>query len=194
MPAPATAPRSSSREAFILAAAGLLRRRGYAATGLKEIVAASGAPRGSLYFHFPGGKEQLAAEAIARAGRELEGAIAALLDSHDELGPGLAALVDALAAGLERSGYADGCPVATVALEASASSEPVREAAEDAFARWLAAIERRMRAAGLDPELARRRALLTLSAVEGALVLARAQRDAEPLHAVRDELLALHRG
>jgi TetR/AcrR family transcriptional repressor of lmrAB and yxaGH operons len=194
MPAQASSPRSTSREAFVRAAAGLMRRQGYAATGLKEIVVASGAPRGSLYFHFPGGKEELAAEALTRAGSELERAMRALLAGHEQLGPALAALVDVLAAGLEHSDFADGCPVATVALETSASSEPVRAAAQAAFAAWLAVIEERMLEAGLAPQRARQRALLVLSAVEGALVLARAQRSTAPLLAVREELLELHAG
>jgi TetR/AcrR family transcriptional repressor of lmrAB and yxaGH operons len=181
----------SSRDAFVIATAALLRRQGYAATGLKEIVARSEAPRGSLYFHFPGGKEQLATAAIERSGRELAGAIEVLLCADEDLADGVAALVDGLAVALERSGYSDGCPVATVALEAAATSETVREAAAGAFAAWLAAIERRMIAAGGAPAEAQRRALLVLSAIEGALLLARVQRDPAPLHAVRDELAAL---
>jgi TetR/AcrR family transcriptional repressor of lmrAB and yxaGH operons len=181
----------SSREAFVAATGRLLRRQGYAGTGLKEIVAASGAPRGSLYFHFPGGKEELATAAIEHAGDALGRAIAAALAAHDELGAALAGLVDSLGAGLERSGYADGCPVATVALETATSSEPVRAAAAGAFDAWLRAIEQRLLAAGLPPALARRRALLVLSALEGALVLARARRDLAPLRAVREELVAL---
>src|SRR6185437_10409523 len=68
----------ASRAAFIDATAVLLRRQGYAATGLSEIVERSGAPRGSVYFHFPGGKEELAVAAMARSGEQLRGAIAAL--------------------------------------------------------------------------------------------------------------------
>ena len=69
----------ASREAFIASTGRLLRRQGYAATGLNEIVSRSGAPKGSLYFHFPGGKEELAAAAMERTGEELRGAIAAVI-------------------------------------------------------------------------------------------------------------------
>src|SRR6478672_9352313 len=98
--------RASSRDAFIETTASLLRRQGYSATGLSEIVARSGAPRGSLYFHFPGGKEELATAALARAGEQLRGGIEALLGSRADLGEALAGLLDVLAAGLEASGYA----------------------------------------------------------------------------------------
>src|SRR5580704_5848009 len=98
----------ASREKFIRTTGRLLRRQGYAATGVNEIVAASGAPRGSLYLHFPGGKEELAVAAITRAGEELTHAIEAILASGETLGEALASLLDALAAGLAASDYADG--------------------------------------------------------------------------------------
>lgn len=185
------APGRSSREAFIRTTGRLLRRRGYAASGLNEIVALSGAPKGSLYFHFPGGKEELAVAAMMRSGEQLTRAIEAALDSSEDLGEGMGRLIDALGEGLRSSGYADGCPIATVALEGSTESEAVRAAAACAFDSWLAALRSRIAAAGLDEEAAARRALLALCAIEGALILARAQRDLAPLHAVREELLAL---
>ena len=118
--------RQSSREAFIGATASLLRRQGYSATGLNEIVARSGAPKGSLYFHFPAGKQELAAAAMAHAGEQLAVAIEAVLDASEDLPQGIARLTDALALQLESSQYADGCPIATAALEASGESELIR--------------------------------------------------------------------
>src|SRR3954471_63787 len=100
---------SSSREAFVATTAMLLRRQGYAATGLAEIVARSGAPRGSLYFHFPGGKEELAVAALTSAGEQLRQGIETMLDARATMDEALALLLDALAAGLVASGYADGC-------------------------------------------------------------------------------------
>jgi TetR/AcrR family transcriptional regulator, lmrAB and yxaGH operons repressor len=181
----------SSREAFVATTGRLLRRQGYAATGLNEIVALSGAPKGSLYFHFPGGKEQLAVAAMERAGEQLHDAIAAIVDSGEDLGRALASLVDALAAGLEASAYEDGCPIATVTLEATSGSQTMRDAAASAFRSWLEPLERRLLAAGFGAKAAERRALLVLASIEGALILARARRDLTPLAAVRDELVAL---
>ncbi|HEX7610461.1 MAG TPA: TetR/AcrR family transcriptional regulator [Solirubrobacteraceae bacterium] len=190
-PTRSRAPGRSSREAFIRTTAKLLRRRGYAASGLNEIVALSGAPKGSLYFHFPGGKEELAVAAMTRSGEQLTRAIEGALGSREDLGEGLGLLIDALGEGLRASGYADGCPIATVALEGSTESEAVRAAAAGAFDAWLAVLRSRIAAAGLDEDAAARRALLALCAIEGALILARAQRDLAPLRAVREELLAL---
>jgi TetR/AcrR family transcriptional regulator, lmrAB and yxaGH operons repressor len=169
----------------------LLRRQGYAATGLNEVIAASGAPKGSLYFHFPGGKEELAVAAVSRSGEQLREAIAATLASSEDLGEALARLIDALAAGLEASAFADGCPIATVALETANGSEQMRVMAADVFDSWLAALESRLLTAGLSADAAARRALLVLSAIEGALILARVRRDLTPLAAIRDELVSL---
>lgn len=182
---------ASSRDAFIETTGQLLRRQGYAGTGLNEIVARSGAPKGSLYFHFPGGKEQLAVAAMQRTGEQLRAAIAGILGSSEDLGEALARLIDALAEGLERSDYRDGCPIATITLEAAGDSEPVRTAAAMTFASWLDVLQKRLRSAGLSPSEATQRALLVLSSIEGALILARASRDRAPLVAVRQELRAL---
>ena len=182
---------SAARSQFVATTAQLLQRQGYSATGLNEIVARSGAPKGSLYFHFPGGKQALAAAAMQQSGAQLQGAIAAILAAEPDPGRALAGLIDALAVGLSNSDYRDGCPIATVALETAAASQELRETAASVFDSWLEAIATRLRAAGLPPDRAERRALLVLSAIEGALILARARRDPGPLQAVREELLEL---
>lgn len=181
----------SSREAFVRATGKLLRRQGYGATGLNEIVAASGAPKGSLYFHFPGGKESLAVAAMTREAHVLRDAIAALLDSRADVIEAIGSVIDTLAAGLERSGFQDGCPLATVALEQAARSDTMCDAAAAGFNSWVEQIEQRLLDAGLAEDAAHRKALLLLSAIEGALILARARRDLAPLAAVRAELPAI---
>src|SRR3984893_17226558 len=173
-------PEVSSRDAFIRATGMLLRRQGYSATAVNEIVARSGAPKGSLYFLFPGGKEALAVAAMARSGERLRRAIVAILDSGAALGESLGRLVDAMAIGLEGSSFKDGCPIATVTLEAASGSDAVRAAADAVFATWLGALQARLLAAGLTADQAERRALLVLAAIEGALILARARRDTGP--------------
>lgn len=169
----------------------LLRRRGYAASGLGEIVARSGAPKGSLYFHFPGGKQELAIAAMERSAVQLRDAMAAILDSSEDPDAGIRRLIEALAAGLEQSGFADGCPIATVALETTADSEPMRAAARAAFDSWLQVLSERLVVAGLDPAHAEQRAVLVLAAIEGGLILARARRDVSPLLAVSSQLRSL---
>jgi TetR/AcrR family transcriptional repressor of lmrAB and yxaGH operons len=192
--APTRAAGRSSRQAFIAATGKLLRRQGYAGTGLNEIVALSGAPKGSLYFHFPGGKQELALAAMEQTGEQLRGAIAGTMRTGPGAADSLGRLIDALAAGLEASDYRDGCPIATVTLEAASGAEPIRLTAERVFSSWLGALGDALLASGMSAAAAERRALHVLAAIEGALLLARARRDLGPLQAVRAELLALIEG
>ena len=100
-------------------------------------------------------------------------------------------MIDALAAGLERSDFEHGCPIATVALERATQSEAVRSAADDGFGSWLEQLEQRLLAAGLTEASAASKALGVALSDRGALILARARRDLAPLAAVRAELASI---
>ena len=176
---------------MVLAAAGLFRRKGYDGTGLNEILERSGAPRGSLYFHFPGGKEELAVAAITEVGTTLGSGMEALLTSSDDAGEGIARVIDFLADDLERSDFRGGCPIAAVTLDGAGQSEALREACAGVFDHWLGVIEQRLLAGGWARPAARRRALITLAAFEGGLTVARARRDTAPLRALAEELRGL---
>jgi TetR/AcrR family transcriptional regulator, lmrAB and yxaGH operons repressor len=191
MPATTTAKGQDTRERMVHAAAGLFRRKGYDGTGLNEILERSGAPRGSLYFHFPGGKEELAVAAITEVGTNLGSGMQALLTSSEDAGEGIGRVIDFLADDLERSDYRGGCPIAAVTLDGAGESEAVREACAAVFDHWLAVIEQRLLAGGWGPPAARRRALITLATFEGGLTVARARRDTAPLRALADELRGL---
>jgi len=170
-----------TRERIISANADLLRRQGYAGTGVKQIVAAAGAPFGSLYHFFPGGKEQLGAETIRWSGEMYGRLLSAVFDASPDLVTGVRAFFTAAARQLEDTRYADGCPIATVALEISSASEPLRQACAGVFSSWIDAGTRRLAAGGLPEETARQLAIGLLAALEGAFVLARALRSSEPL-------------
>src|SRR5258708_1534703 len=106
-------PTSDSKDRFLDATARLLRERGFAATGISDVVAASGAPKGSLYFLFPGGKEQLVAEALERASHDTCELMKLALASNKRTRAGLHAVLDFLAQELESSDYRVGCPLGT---------------------------------------------------------------------------------
>jgi TetR/AcrR family transcriptional repressor of lmrAB and yxaGH operons len=162
------------------ATASLLRRQGYHATGLSAIVDESGAPRGSLYFHFPGGKDELACAALEQAGVAWSTRLDAAVASAKDVGDAIDAIVGTLADDLEANGWDNGCPVAAVALEHT--SKAVRDAVAAHYAAWLATIADRLVERFAVPRvLARRFATVALSAIEGALLLARVQRSREPL-------------
>ena len=133
------------------AAVDLLQRQGYHGTGLNELLERSGAPRGSLYHYFPGGKEQIGAEAIARAGGQVAAAVVHLLRAKPSVADAVEALAGLLAAGLEASAFERGCPVATTALEVTPRSEPIRAAAQASFESWLAPLRERLEATGFEP-------------------------------------------
>lgn len=184
--------RRGETKARMLETAGeLYRRYGYHGTGLNQILDESGAPRGSLYFHFPGGKQELAVSAIGASGREIGRGIEQVLRSTDDVGDAVSQIVAFLAADLSDSGWARGCPVGSVAMDAALTSEPVRIACGEIFAEWAGAVEHRLVETGRDAAEARELALLVISAIEGALLIARAQRDAEPLRAAGSRLRAL---
>src|SRR5262245_64284021 len=115
--------RTDSRSRMIAAAAELFRQRGYHATTFSDVVRDSGAPRGSTYFHFPGGKAELAREAIARAGDELEEMVDQAARHADDPASLVRALAQIMAGRLERSGYQSGCPIATMVLELAPGQE-----------------------------------------------------------------------
>ncbi len=181
--------KTGTRERIVTTSAELFRRQGYSATGVKQIVTEAKAPFGSLYHFFPGGKEQLGAEAIRVSGALYEQLIPAVFDPAPDPVSGVRAFFAGAAAHLVETGYEDACPIATVALEVSSSSEVMREACADVFESWIVAGAARFEREGLAPELAREFTIAMLCALEGAFVLARAARSTEPLE-VAGELMA----
>jgi AcrR family transcriptional regulator len=180
---------TDTRERIVSASAQLFARQGYSATGVKQIVTEAQAPFGSLYHFFPGGKEALGAEAIAISGALYEQLIPAVFDPAPDVVSAVRAFFAGAAAHVVQSGYADACPIATVALEVSSASEVMREACVEVFERWIAAGAARFAAAGASEAVARELAIALFCALEGAFVLARATRDTEALD-VAGELCA----
>ena len=180
---------TETRDRIIDASAELLRRQGYAGTGVKQIVAAARAPFGSIYHHFPGGKEELGAAAIRRSGALYELLIPAVFDPAPDLVSAVRLFFEGAAAHLEDSEYEDACPIATVALEVSSTSDTMREACAEVFESWIAAGLPRFTAEGLDEATSRELVIGMIAALEGAFVLARAAQSTEALH-VAGELTA----
>jgi TetR/AcrR family transcriptional regulator, lmrAB and yxaGH operons repressor len=167
---------SESRENTIVTAARLLQRQGYAATGLTQILEESGAPKGSFYFHFPGGKEQLGAEAVALAGSEMNAIIGAVLARHADPAKAVVALGKTWSSWLAGSDYTEGCPITTVALEQSSQSSILRQACAVVFGSWHRQLRDHFVAAGHAPVRAGALARLVLCSFEGAFVIARSER------------------
>jgi AcrR family transcriptional regulator len=189
----------TTRERIVETSAELFRRQGYAATGVKQIVTAAQAPFGSIYHHFPGGKEQLGAEAVRTSGALYELLIPAIFDPAPDLVSAVRAFFAGAAAHLQETDYEDACPIATVALEVASTNEPLREATAEVFDSWIDASSAYFAAAGIPQETARELAFSILCLLEGAFVFSRAMRSTEPLElagasavaAVRSAMVAL---
>jgi len=170
-----------SKEKTVIAAARLMRQQGYHGTALHDILVAGGAPRGSLYFHFPGGKEQIGGAALTLSAEAVRADIARAAETAETVEMFLLGIVRAMAADLERSDYKEGCPIATTALETSAQSEVLGAVSRNGFQKWELEIKRGLFRLGLTAGDADVAATMVLSQIEGALLLARTYRSLEPL-------------
>jgi AcrR family transcriptional regulator len=181
------------RERMVASAALLIRERGARATAISDVLEHSGAPRGSAYHYFPGGRTQLLCEAVDYAGEH----VAAVITGADDGLRLLDTLIDKYRRQLLDSDFRAGCPIVAVSVEAGERQDTERAVIERAaavFDRWSDLIAARFIADGIAPERARELAILATSSLEGAIVLARVRRDLMPLDVVhrqlRDLLLA----
>ncbi|RDI55898.1 TetR family transcriptional regulator [Nocardia mexicana] len=174
---------TGTRARILTAATELMRRQGYGATSVKQLTAAARAPIGSLYHHFPEGKQQIAAEALRTSGAAYIQLIPLLMDPFEELRDAVPAAFAAAAADIEQSGWMNMCPVGTVAGEIADSEPPLREVAAEVIASWIEEGAGYFVRRGLRPGPAREFTLAMLSALEGAFILSRTLRSTEPLHA-----------
>jgi TetR/AcrR family transcriptional regulator, lmrAB and yxaGH operons repressor len=161
-----------TRQRLIDSTARLMRRNGLNGTGVLDVIADSGAPRGSLYYHFPNGKEELVTDAVAQV-REV-------VKRWIETGT-VEQFFSRYARGLEKNDCREGCVVAALAAEGAPHSERLRAASDQAFRAWEDAFARKLEAIGHPRKQARGLATTILCVFEGALVLSRARGNADPL-------------
>lgn len=179
------------RDSIVDTAIALFRKKGYAATGLNDIVAASGAPKGSLYYYFPKGKASIAEAAVTVAGERLVATLRNVAASSSGTGELLRNHAALLAGWLEKSGFRDGCPIATVLLELAPGDRAVTSAGKKAYAARIDCLTDKLIADGHERWRARGLATLCSSAIQGALIQARVERSKAPVLTTADELAAL---
>ncbi|MFH8773983.1 MULTISPECIES: TetR/AcrR family transcriptional regulator [unclassified Streptomyces] len=182
--------RHGPRERMVFSAAQLIRRDGVGSTGMRDVAAHAGAPRGSLQHYFPGGKEQLVNEAVGWAGRYAGKRVARFLAGLGEPTPSglFAAMAAQWTDEYETEGFAGGCPVAAATVDGAAAGISTREAAAAAFATWRAPVAEALTGMGVPAARADSLATLMISTLEGAILMARAEEDVRPLQAVVREL------
>lgn len=169
-----------TRANLVESTASLIRRQGFNATGLKQILRESGASRGSLYFHFPGGKEDLVIEALRVATLRWRQDLQDVLIQHEAPADCLMAACTIMGELLEQSGWHKGCPVATITLEMSSTNDQVREICAEHFRLWEEFLTE-VFGRSMPPGQAAQWAAMALASIEGALVLSRAYQDVTPL-------------
>jgi AcrR family transcriptional regulator len=184
----------STKESILIAAAELMRHKGYGAVGMKDIAQAAGAPIGSLYHHFRGGKVQIAREALINAGHAYALLIPSIVDQYTDLGDAVDAVFTQAAEDMARTGFANMCPVASVAAEVADTVEELRETTASVFDGWIDGGSAYFAARGLDSSQAREVTFALISALEGAFVIARTLRSTEPLLAAGRALAPPYRG
>src|ERR1700677_242997 len=182
---------ADSKEKTLSAAVKLFSQRGYHGTGLQDILEAGGAPRGSLYFHFPKGKEQIGEAAVQLGTEGVRDFITDAAQTSGNVQAFLVKLARGMAANLERSGCREVCPLATTAFEPAAQSDVLGRAARAAFQTWEQEIKRALISFGMKANKADRTATAVLSQLEGALLLARTYRSLEPMQRAEKALLVL---
>jgi TetR/AcrR family transcriptional regulator, lmrAB and yxaGH operons repressor len=183
-------PPGDSRERFITATQKLLQTHGYLGTSIKDIARSAGAPIGSLYFLFEGGKDEIVVEALRRSGKEVRDGLAFVLGAQETPSAVVETYVGLVRDLLIGSGYVDGCPIATVALEAAPRDAYIADVISAAFSSWAEAVGTALIAVGVPAPSAATLASLCLAGVEGALIIARADRNQRVFEALETGLLA----
>ena len=169
------------RDALVRTAMRLFRRQGYASTGLQQILSESGAPKGSLYHYFPGGKEELG-EAAVRLAAKL---IGEMLSEHATRQKTLTGFVRAycttMARWMEESDFRSGCPIATTMLETAPHSPELTKAGTEALDHWIDIIAPVFARAGASNAVSRAQAQNLIASMEGALLVARLRQSTRPI-------------
>ncbi|MEV0697067.1 TetR/AcrR family transcriptional regulator [Saccharopolyspora sp. NPDC050389] len=179
--------KSDSRERMLTSTEALLREHGATATTIDRVLAHSGAPRGSVYHHFPGGRTQLIDEAVTLAGESITGLIETAAQADDPV-----VVIDAFFAlwrdRIVASDFRAGCPIVAVAVETNDDAPQLARSAAAVFARWQEALVDLFRRHGLPEERGKRLAAFVIAAAEGAMVMCKAEKSAAPMEAAAGEI------
>ena len=164
---------SETRDRLLRAGERLFRAQGYSGTGLKQLASEANAPWSSMYHFFPQGKEQLAEQAIRYGGELYAQMIRQCFATYPDPREAVAAMFAGEARILRSSGFRNGCPVASVALDVASTTERVRKPCAEVFASWIAALAEGIAASGTPAETASDLATYILASLEGAIILSR---------------------
>ena len=169
------------RDTLVETAMRLFRRQGYASSGLQQILRESGAPKGSLYYYFPNGKESLGEAAVELAGTLIKTMLEDLAKKHRTPESFVKGYCTQMALWMEESDFGSGCPIATTVLETTPQSHAISKAASVAIESWIDVIAGVYERAEAPRRKAREHAELIVAAVQGSLILARLRQSKKPI-------------
>ena len=179
---------STKRDQIIETTCQLMEMQGYHATGLNQILAESGAPKGSLYYYFPEGKEELAVEAIERSSSIIEQRIRMIMADVADPATAVINFITILAEQVAASGYQAGGPITAIALESASTNDRLREACRAAYQSWQDAFAEKLRQGNFSEARSRRLAALIIASLAGGIILSRSQRSTQPLLDMAEEV------
>lgn len=182
---------ANAREQIIQTTCTLLEAQGYHATGLNQIVKESGAPKGSLYYYFPEGKESIAEEAIRSVTGIVVQRIRENLGAVEDPAAAVRAFAEGIAHHIEASGFQSGGPLTTVALETATSSPRLNEVCRAAYEEMRQAFAEKLLSAGFVSEQAETLSITILAALEGGILLSRTNHSGDALRSVAGCLFIL---
>jgi TetR/AcrR family transcriptional regulator, lmrAB and yxaGH operons repressor len=174
----------NSREQILQTTCDLLENQGFHATGLNEIVRESGAPKGSIYYYFPEGKEEIIAEAVRMAGQRTGERIRTSLAENDDPAQAIQSFIETIAYHVEASGFRSGGPLTIVASESATTSERINRVCQEAYDQIRQAFAEKLQASGMEERKAVSLAWTINAAIEGAIILSRTYHTGEPLRQV----------
>ncbi|MBW0016342.1 MAG: TetR/AcrR family transcriptional regulator [Mycobacterium sp.] len=183
---PATTKRGGTRTKMLVTAAEVMRECGAAGVTIDAVLARSGAPRGSVYYHFPDGRNQILAEALRYSGDSITAKIDAAVDRGAKVL--LREFVGFWERLLAEGDFLAGCPVVAAAIGSAGDDPELAAEAGVILGRWSTAMTRAFVADGFDEEDAASLAVMSISALEGAIVLCRSTRSVLPLRQVNEQL------
>ncbi|GGM87331.1 transcriptional regulator [Lentzea pudingi] len=182
--------RRGTKQRMLDSAVLLLRERGAAGVTVDAVLAHSGAPRGSVYHHFPGGRNEMVLGAVRQAGDYIDAMVSEAAAEGD-----VRLLLERLVAfwkrSLTKTGFRAGCPAAAMAMDSRDTVPDAVDVVREIFARWQGSIAEALSRNGFEVARAQRLATLVVSSVEGAIILCRAHRDLGPLDDVLTEIAPL---
>jgi TetR/AcrR family transcriptional repressor of lmrAB and yxaGH operons len=182
---------STAREKILQTASELMEKQGYHGTGLNEIIQKSGAPKGSLYYYFPEGKEQLASEAILRAGQIVSKRFRDKTVDEPDPAKAIRDFLYMIAKRMEETKFYTGSTMTMIAMETVTESKRINKACQEGYAMLIGAFKDKLLSGGMEDSKASNMAEMIIAAVEGGIILSRTYQDANHLRRIADHVFQM---